>query len=55
MNGKRKENMEAGGWLRTAAFSSISGCLVNTYLQPSFKLVKEMTMKVSLYNLFRRI
>jgi hypothetical protein len=29
--------------------------LVNTHQQLGFKLVKEMMIKVSLYNLFRRL
>ena len=40
----------------TAAFSSIKRMFGEyTSLLSGFKLVKEMTMKVSLYNLFRRM
>ena len=56
-NGKRKESMD-NEWMakETAAFSSIKRMFGEyTSLLSGFKLVKEMTMKVSLYNLFRRI
>ena len=40
----------------TAAFSSIKHMFGEyTSLLSGFKLVKEMTMKVSLYNLFRKM
>ena len=42
--------------LETAAFSSIKQMFGEyTSLLSGFKLVKEMTMKVSLYNLFRKM
>jgi hypothetical protein len=43
-------------WMVETAFSSIKRMFGEyTSLLSGFKLVKEMTMKVSLYNLFRRI
>jgi hypothetical protein len=45
-------------WMaKETAFSSIKRMFVGEYtsLLSGFKLVKEITMKVSLYNLFRRI
>lgn len=57
INGKRKESMWTTRWMaKETVFSSIKRMFGEYTSPPSgFKLVKEMTMKVSLYNLFRRI
>lgn len=54
---KEKGNMDADGWLKRQHFLLSGDRLVNIHihLQPNFKLVQEMVMKVSLYNLFRRL
>ncbi len=54
----KKKRKYGQRWMakETAAFSSIKRMFGEyTSLLSGFKLVKEMTMKVSLYNLFRRI
>ena len=56
---KEKESMWTTRWMakETAAASSSIKRMFGEYtsLLSGFKLVKEMTMKVSLYNLFRKM
>jgi hypothetical protein len=55
LNGKRKEDMDKGGWLKQY-FHQSNECLANIHMPPTFKnRVKEMVMKESLYNLFTRL
>jgi hypothetical protein len=42
-------------WIAETSFSTIKRMFGSVYLLLGFKLVKEMMIKVSLYNLFRRI
>ena len=54
LNGK-KESMESDGLLKQA-FHPSRECLVKHVSASKFQnMVKEMSLKISLYNLFRRI
>ncbi len=52
MKKKRKYGQR---WMGETAFSSIKRMFGEYISAIKFQLVKEMTMKVSLYNLFRRV
>ena len=54
---EKEKKIWARRWMADeTAFSSVKRMFGEyIYLQPSFNMVKEMILKVSLYNLFRRL
>nr|WP_154670478.1 hypothetical protein [Candidatus Nitrosocosmicus sp. SS] len=52
---KKRKYGQMDGWMAETAFLTFKTLLESMYPQQDFKMIKEMMIKVSLYDLFRRI